>query len=152
MALPFSDSSNLGGFRVKPSDIHLITALGSAGSDVSDTFKINNSSVYLVVQGASGQCVVSMKTDSATPISDPASGGDATSVTIINTSKSFIKLDSSSTNVYAAIKIVDSNWSSALAVCDVFVVNSPPSGDDFYWFSTDSMVNGGTVVNSTLPQ
>ncbi len=150
MALPFSDSLNVGDYKIKPSDINLITALGSGGSDVSDTFKVNGGSLYVVLQGASGQCVVSAKVDSTTPITDPASGG--TSVTIINTSKSFIKLDSSESNVYSAIKIQDSNWSSALAICDIFLMYQMPSTKNFLWYSPDSMENGGGLVDSTLPQ
>lgn len=149
MTLPFL-SGNLGGYNIAPSQINLITALGSGGSDVSDTFKVQGGSLYVIAQAASGQAVISAKVDSVTPITDPASGG--TSVTVINTSKSFIKLDGSTTNLYGAIKIVDSNWSSALSVCDIFVLYETPTNKNFLWYSPDSVANVGNPINSSLPR
>ncbi len=153
MSLPFSGSCNIGGYSLLPSEINLITALGSAGSDVSDTFKINGGTLYVCAVLASGQTTIAAKTDSSTPITNPASGGDTTSITLVGAgAKGFIRLNSSSSNVYAAIKNTDANWSSALSALDVFVLYETPADKDFLWYSPDSMENGGAVVVSTLPR
>ncbi len=153
MSLPFSGSANIGGFSILPSEVSLVTALGSAGVSTSSTFKIDNSSVYFVAVLASGQVTMAAKTDSATPISNPASGGDTTSVTLVGAgTKGFIRLDSTSSNVYSAVRLTDANWSSALSSLDILVLTQRPAANDFYWFTTDSMENGGAVVVSTLPR
>lgn len=153
MSLPFSGTCNVGGYDILPSEINLITALGSGGSDVSDTFKIQGGTLYVCAVLASGQTTISAKTDSSTPIANPASGGDATSITLVGAgAKGFIRLDSSSSNIYAAIKNVDANWSSSLSALDIFVLYEKSASRDFFWYSTDNMENGGAVVVSSLPR
>lgn len=153
MSLPFSGTGNVGGFDILPSEINLVTALASAGSDVSDTFNIAGGTLYVCAVLASGQTTIAAKTDSSTPIANPASGGDTTSITLVGAgAKGFIRLDSSSSNVYAAIKNTDANWSSSLSALDIFVLYQKPADKDFFWFSPDSMENGGSVVVSTLPR
>lgn len=153
MSLPFSGTADIGGYSILPSEVNLITALGSGGSDVSDTFKIQGCSVYMIAVLASGQTTLSMKTDSATPIANPASGGDAVSITLAGAgAKGFIRLDSTETNIYAAVKNVDANWSHALSSLDIFVLNQKPAARNFFWYSTDNEENGGAVVVSSLPR
>lgn len=150
MSLPFSGTCNVGGYSILPSEINFVTALASGGSDVSDTFKVQGGSLYVVAQMASGQATLSAKLSTTTPITDPASGG--TSVTLINTSKSFIKLDGSTTDIYGAVKLVDANWSSALGSLDIFVLYQKPAANSFFWYSPDNMENGGGTVVSSLPR
>lgn len=149
----FATGCNTGGPSVLPSEINLITALGSGGSSVSDTFSVANSSLVVLAVLASGQCTISAKTSASDPITDPASGGNATSVTLVGAgSKSFIRVDSSSTLVYGAVKIVDSNWSSALSTLDILVLSQAPATQKFMWYNVDSMENGGAPLVSTLPR
>lgn len=150
MSLPFSGTADIGGYSILPSEINFVTALASSGSDVSDTFNVQGGSLYVVAQMASGQATLSAKLSTTTPIADPASGG--TSVTLINTSKSFIKLDADTSNIYAALKLVDANWSSALGSLDIFVLYQKSASRDFFWYSTDNDENGGGNVVSSLPR
>lgn len=150
MSLPFSGTADIGGYSILPSEINFVTALASGGSDVSDTFKVQGGSLYVVAQMASGQATLSAKLSTTTPIDDPASGG--TSVTLINTSKSFIKLDADTSNIYAALKLVDANWSSALGSLDIFVLYQKSASRNFFWYSTDNDENGGGNVVSSLPR
>lgn len=150
MSLPFSGTCDVGGYSILPSEINFITALGSGGSDVSDTFKVQGGSLYVVAQLASGQATLSAKLATSTPITDPASGG--TSVTLVGTGKSFIKLDADTSNIYAALKLVDANWSSALGSLDIFVLYQKPASKTFFWYSPDNMENGGGNVVSSLPR
>ena len=143
MSLPFSGPNNVGGFKILPSEINLVTALGSGGADNSDTFNVLGGSVYLAMALASGQCTVTLKVDAVTPV-NPASGG--TSVTLVGGSAvGLIQLDSSASNIYGAVRIVDANWSSAFSKFDLMVLREFPR--KFGWFNTDSAENGGGLVD-----
>ena len=147
MSLPFSGSGNVGGFNIAPSEISLITAPGSGGSSTSSTFNVGASgTLYVVGVLASGQTVLSAKLSATTPIADPASGG--TSVTLAGAgARGVIRLASDGTTVYGAVKNVDANWSHAYTTLDIMVLFGRKVGKKFFWFSPDSMENGG-MLNS----
>lgn len=150
MSLPFSSSCNIGGDSILPSEISLVTALGSGGSSTSTTFKVNGSSLFVLGVLASGQTTLKAKLGASDPV-DMGSG--TTDITLVGAgSKNFIRLDSSSTNVFGRVSNTDANWSSALSQLDIFVLSQKPADKDFYWFTTDSMENGGAVVVSSLPR
>ena len=149
MSLPFSGSGNVGGFNIAPAEISLVTALGSAGTSTSSTFLVGASgTLYVVGVLASGQTVLSAKLSATTPIADPASSG--TSVTLAGAgARGVIRLASDGSTIYGAVKNVDSNWSSAFTYLDIMVLFGRKVGRQFFWFSPDSMENGGAI--NSLP-
>lgn len=150
MSLPFSDSCNVGGYDILPSEISLVTALASAGSSTSSTFKVQGGSLYVIAVLASGQTTLKAKLGASDPV-DMGSG--TTDITLVGAgAKGFIRLDSSETNIYGRVSNNDANWSSALSQLDIFVLSEKPADKDFYWYSPDSMENGGAVVVSSLPR
>lgn len=146
MSLPFSGSGNVGGFNIAPSEISLVTALGSAGSSTSSTFNVGASgTLYVVGVLASGQTQLKAKLSATTPV-DMGSG--TTSATLVGAgSVGVIRLASDGTTVYGRVSNTDSNWSSAFTTLDIMVLFGRPASRNFFWFSPDSMENGG-MLNS----
>ncbi len=149
MSLPKSGPQNFTSYKILASEISLATSLASGTNSVSSTFDVQGASLYVMAQLASGQMTVSIKTDSVTPITNPASGGNAVSVTLTPANnKNFLKLNSSDTLIYGAVKLTDVTWSSGLESLDILVAVEH-SNEGFGWFNTDASCNNGTRVDST---
>jgi hypothetical protein len=149
--LPLQGPANLAGFKVlNITDLGLATSLASGGSSNGASFFVGQpASVYMLATVASGQQVLRAKTGSTSTI-DLTSG--ATTQTVVGAGdKGYVKVDTDATsNAYAKVGLLDSNWSSALSSIDVFVLVGPNVNTQAY--SIHNPLQFGTAVDSAVGQ
>lgn len=127
MALPLQDTNVVGSQCFSLTDLALQSSMASATSQDSTQFSTGVPATVLVLATlASGQAVVKLKVGTSSTIS-MTSG--TTDVTALGTTPVYNKINTTSSNLFARVRLTDSNWSCAFTDLTVFVLYGLTAGE-----------------------